>query len=527
MLRTLRTSRRRFLKVAGATTALTAVGGIARPYLSRAADRPLVSHGVQSGDVSLDSGVVWGRADRPARMQIEVATTDSFKDPRGVFVDALPVTDLTAKALIEDLPAGQDIFYRIRFQDHASPTILGEPMVGRFRTAPADRRSVSFVWSGDTCGQGWGIDEARGGMRTYATMLKNQPDFFIHSGDTIYADTPLKAERKLPNGEIWKNLVTEAKSKPAETLDEFRGNFKYNLLDKNLRAFNAEVPMFAQWDDHETYNNWWPGEPLTRAELVRKKFTEKNALELAVRSSRAFHEYMPMRISIAEPGRVYRKISYGPLLDVFMLDMRSYRGPNGVDDQTSYGPDAYFLGPTQVAWLKRELMASRATWKVIANDMPLSLLVVYDTDRKWGVEAIAQGDNGPPRGRELEIADILSFMKHAGIRNTVWLTADVHYTAAHYYDPGKAQFQDFEPFWEFVSGPIHAGAYGPNQLDGTFGPQLMFQKVPPKDQLGSLGTDVQFFGHIAIDGATQVMTVTLKDWNDTALWSTKIEPKLG
>ena len=65
----------------------------------------------------------------------------------------------------------------------------------------------------------------------------------------------------------------------------------------------------------------------------------------------------------------------------------------------------------------------------------------------------AQGD-GPPRGRELEIADLLRFMKTAGIANTVWLTADVHYTAAHYYDPNKAQFQEFEPFWEFVSGPV-------------------------------------------------------------------------
>ena len=72
------------------------------------------------------------------------------------------------------------------------------------------------------------------------------------------------------------------------------------------------------------------------------------------------------------------------------------------------------------------------------------------TPTEWGVEAIAQGD-GPPRGRELEIADLLSFIKHAGVRNTVWLTADVHYTAAHYYDPNKAVFQDFEPFWEFVS----------------------------------------------------------------------------
>jgi alkaline phosphatase D len=198
-------------------------------------------------------------------------------------------------------------------------------------------------------------------------------------------------------------------------------------------------------------NNWWPGEPLTRAEHQRKKYVEKNALLLAARASRAFHDYMPLRFTQAEPGRIYRKISFGPLLDVFMLDMRSYRGPNGEGLEESYGPASYFLGPAQVAWLKRELLNSQATWKVIAADMPIGLIVVYDIDRKWGVEAIAQGD-GPPRGRELEIADILNFIKTAGVRNTLWLTADVHYTAAHYYDPNKAVFQDFEPFWEFVSG---------------------------------------------------------------------------
>ena len=105
-------------------------------------------------------------------------------------------------------------------------------------------------------------------------------------------------------------------------------------------------------------------------------------------------------------------------------------------------------------------------------------MIVYRGLRaqKWGVEAIAQGMDGPPRGRELEIADLLAFIKHAGVRNTVWLTADVHYTAAHYYDPNKAAFQDFEPFWEFVSGPIHAGSFGPNDLDRTFGPQLMYRQ---------------------------------------------------
>jgi alkaline phosphatase D len=442
-----------------------------------------------------------------------------------VFVDALPESNFTAKVLIDGLPAGQDIFYRIRFEDFASPTITGEPMTGRFRTAPGDWRSISFVWSGDTAGQGWGIDESRGGMRTYATMLRNRPDFFIHSGDNIYADGPILAEQKMPNGEIWKNLVTEDKAKSAETLAEFRGNYKYNLLDANVRAFNAEVPIFTQWDDHEVTNNWWPGEPLTRAEHQRKKYGEKNALVLAARAARAFHEYMPLRFTPAEPGRVYRKISYGPLLDVFMLDMRSYRGPNGEGLEESYGPAAYFLGPTQIAWLKRELLSSQATWKVIAADMPIGLIVVYDTDRKWGVEAIAQAD-GPPRGRELEIADILPFIKRAPVRNTVWLTADVHYTAAHRYDPNKAVFQDFEPLWEFVSGPIHAGSFPQNQLDNAFGPQIAYVKAPSApNQPPSDG--LQFFGHVAIDGATQVMTVTLKDWDDRALWSVSLEPKLG
>ncbi|HEY3147466.1 MAG TPA: PhoD-like phosphatase N-terminal domain-containing protein, partial [Dongiaceae bacterium] len=93
-------TRRRFMTTAA--SAIAAVGGIAKPYLSQAADRPLVTHGIQSGDVSIDSGVVWARADRPARMLVEIATTDSFNNIRtAVSVDALPQADFTAKALIE------------------------------------------------------------------------------------------------------------------------------------------------------------------------------------------------------------------------------------------------------------------------------------------------------------------------------------------------------------------------------------------------------------------------------------------
>ena len=222
---------------------------------------------------------------------------------------------------------------------------------------------------------------------------------------------------------------------------------------------------------------------------------------------------MPIRTTQAEAGRVYRRIPYGPLLDVFMLDMRSYREINRED-----GARADILGPTQLAWLKRELMRSQATWKVIAADLPIGV-VSHD--------AIALGD-GPPQSRECEIADLLAFIKHAGVRNTVWLTADMHYTAAHYYDPNRAVFQDFEPFWEFISGPLHAGTWHPQPLDNTFGPRAVFQKGCGADQPDDLAPcfGLQFFGQVTIDGASEAMTVTLKDVADQDLWSVTIEPRM-
>jgi len=339
-------------------------------------------------------------------------------------------------------------------------------------------------------------------------MGKSRPDFFIHSGDHIYADCPIPAERKLPNGEIWRNIVTEEKSRIAQTLADFRGNYKYNLIDWNLRAFNADVPMFAQWDDHEVTNDWIPGQA-----LGWNGYVDKSILTLSARGCRAFHEFMPMRETLAEAGRIYRKIPYGPLLDVFMLDMRSYRTAITAD-----GAAAAILGATQMSWLKRELMNSPATWKIIAADLPIGVV---------SGDAIAQGD-GPARGREIEIADLLAFIKHAGIRNTVWLTADMHYTAAHYYDPNAAVFQDFEPFWEFISGPLHAGTWQPQKLDNTFGPRAVFQKGCGDGQNDDLAPcfGLQFFGHVTIDGATEVMTVTLKDVDDRDLWAVKIEPRM-
>lgn len=479
--------------------------------------RPAIPYGVQSGDVTGSRGIVWSRTDRPARMLIEYATTDSFQDARRVIGPAaLEATDFTAKHDLTGLPAGQDIFYRISFLDLSDLKTVSEPVIGRFRTAPARGEDVVFVWSGDTAGQGWGINLDWGGMKIYETMRRNRPHFFIHSGDTIYADGPIEAEQKLPDGGVWKNIVTEEKSKVAETLAEFRGNYRYNLLDANVRAFNAEVPMFAQWDDHETVNNWYPGEMLVSDD----RYTVKSASLLAARTRRAFGEYMPLR-EIADPERIYRRIGYGPNLDIFVIDMRTYRGRNSANRQPTRSEETAFLGEEQLAWLKRELLASKATWKVISADMPIGILV---RDGKSAFENGANGD-GPALGRELEIADLLRFIKLNNVKNTVWLTADVHYTAAHYYDPDKAQFNDFDPFWEFVSGPLHAGSFGPGEMDDTFGPQVVYVRSPEGRANLPPSAGLQFFGHVRIDGKTRVMTVTLKDLEDPSLYSVDLTPE--
>jgi alkaline phosphatase D len=482
---------------------------------------PQMPYGVASGDVRGRNAVIWSKTDRPARMWIEWDTTEKFANGRVIRgPEATDITDFTAKFELGNLPIGQTICYRVRFEDLRDAKSLSSWQQGKLLTPTAQAKDVFFAWSGDTAGQGYGINPDLGGMPMYETIRKHQPQFFLHSGDTIYADGPLEAELKLDDGKIWKNLVTPAKSKVAETLAEFRGAFAYNLLDENVRKFNTDVPLLVQWDDHEVANNWYPGETL---EDPRYK-VERNASILASRARRAFFDYFPIRDSLATPQRIDRVVHYGPLLDVFVLDKRSYRGSNSANRQEKAGPETALLGPQHLSRLKRQLKASTATWKVIASDMPIGMIV---GDGREHFEAAANG-NGPALGRELEIADLLSFMKREKIFNTVWLTADVHHAAAHFYDPLQAQFSDFEPFWEFVAGPMHAGTFGPSQMDNTFGPQVKFNSVP-KGMKGNRppSEGLQFYGLVKIEAASRTLTVALHNLLGEKLYELGLEPKIS
>ena len=447
-------------------------------------------------------------------MIVEYSTTATFtsvKRVRGSVATA--EAGLTARAKIGDFPPGQDIFYRVRFEDGRA---VSDAVSGRFMSAPIVAVPVRVAWSADVCGQGWGIDSARGGMQLFKTMADARPDVFLHVGDTIYADAPLAPEVKLDDGSIWKNVMTPAKSKVAETLDDFRGNHLYNRLDEHYRRFQSEVAQVTLWDDHEVRDNWFPTEVLTDT-----RYTEKRVSVLARHARQAFLEQYPVTMDRRADALIYRSIPYGPLVEIFALDMRSYRGPNNENLQASLTSEAAFLGSRQVRWLADALAKSKATWKIIAADMPLGLVVSHRPNQH---EAVANGDNGPARGRELEIAGLLRTLKERKVKNVVWVTADVHFCAAHYFNPANAATKDFDPFWEFIAGPAHAGTFNMGELDMTFGPEQRYKGVPA-DLKPNRPPDagLQFFGVCEVDPQTRALTVALINTAGTRVFEQRIE----
>lgn len=510
------TSRRTLL---GASVGALALGAV--PALASASplhqSRPVLGDGVQSGDVTFSSATVWTRSDRTARMIVEASTRPDFAGARRFVGPVLsPSSDFTGKTELVGLPAGRDVHYRVWAQDLDRRRVVSEPLVGRLRTPSRSPRDVDLVWSGDLAGQGYGINPDLGGYRIFSAIADIDPDVYLCNGDNIYADVPIPASQTAPDGSVWRSLTSDAKSKVAETLQEYRGNYRYNLMDDNLRRLYAQTAQIQQWDDHETRNNWYPGETIDDP-----RYTVTDVDVLARRARRAFHEYTPLAPQRDADGRIYRVLHLGPLVDVFVLDMRWYRDPNSPNRQTRN--DGGLLGRRQQRWLERELLASRATWKIISNDMPLTEVVPDATQGQPNFEAVAQGDNGAPLGRELQIAELLHFLQRHRIHNTVWLTTDVHYTAAHYFDPDKAAFDRFDPFWQFTTGPLNAGSFPAAAVDTTFGAQQVFVKAPSTPN--SSPAEWSFFGSVHVDAWSRALRVDLRDHAGQSLWHTTLEPR--
>ena len=250
-------------------------------------------------------------------------------------------------------------------------------------------------------------------------------------------------------------------------------------------------------------NNWWPGEVL--GSPLYAEGTEAN--ELYANSLQALYEYNP----IEADSLIYRKQRFGKHLEIFFPDFRSYRSPNADNDLNDL---ADMMGEEQLEWLKTGLKESTATWKIISSHDPLAVVTGGAGDR----DSFGQEDPDI-KGRELELQDLLSFIHDEGITGVVSLTSDVHFTAHVNMSPEKAEggFTDFTPMDEFVIGPIHAGSFGPNFLDTSFGATYGYEMGPftlGYERWANLSPqthELQSFGHASVseDGKLDIKLMNI------------------
>lgn len=440
---------------------------------------PAVSHGVASGDVTPTSAVVWARAARPAMMRVEYDTSPAFRSPGVARTAVNESTDLTGQVLLEELSPGTEYHYRVRFEVMApnGATSASPYTVGRFRTPPepTEPTALSFVFSGDLGGFPY-CRPADSGYTILGSMADLAPDFFLATGDMIYADTTCPAVR--PDGR--RNLPKPVPDVDSAAVDwsnrtrlrEIYGaNWRYNREDAHLQRLLAATPVYAQWDDHEVINNFGASWEYWN-EANRERAGYANLVEIG---REYFFNYTPTARDRDEPARIYRQFSWGRDVDLFILDTRSYRSRNELEDTNEEAKS--LLGSEQLAWLRAGLEQSRATWKLVASGLPISA-------RSAGTPASGvdgwtggpQGDAASRTGFRRELAMLLGALDAMRVRNVVFLAGDAHRALAIHYET------DFDgdgiplSFHEFIAGPLSANPGGLNnpQLDRTFNPTILY-----------------------------------------------------
>jgi alkaline phosphatase D len=273
----------------------------------------------------------------------------------------------------------------------------------------------------------------------------------------------------------------------SRTLPEFRAKHRYNREDPAVQDFLRRVPVFANWDDHEVRNDFaGTTEPLMPI------------------GRQAFLEYFPMVTGADDPHRMYRAMRWGRLLELFVLDTRQYRSDNGELD----GPGKTMLGAAQRRWLLDAVTGSTATWKVVVTSVPLAIPGGRPERRDSWTDVSVFGL--PPEqgtGFVTERDTILRTLRTRGVRNLIFLAADVHHAELIRHHPTP----DWS-FHEFVAGPLSATMGRPRPLDARLNSRTLFAQ-------GGLYN----YGEIRIEPAH--LTVRILDEQGRELFTHTIGPE--
>ncbi|WP_058044841.1 alkaline phosphatase D family protein [Streptomyces roseifaciens] len=420
-------------------TAVTAVAGAATVALlplaaaapAHAADPSLFLHGVASGDPLPDGVLLWTRvtpspdavpgSGRGADVEVawEVAEDEAFGRvvARGT-VTATAASDHTVKADVRGLRPATGYWYRFAAGGAHSPA-------ARTRTAPAAGAAVAGVRFGVVSCANW----ESGHFAAYRHLADRRDlDAVLHLGDYIYE----YASGTYPPA---KQVVRpHAPAHEIVTLADYRTRHGRYKTDPDLQALHRTHPFVAIWDDHEFANDTWTGGAENHTPGAEGEWAARMAA-----AKQAYFEWMPVRPSTE--GTTYRRLRFGNLADLHLLDLRSFRsqqvkpGNGKVDD-----PERTITGRAQLDWLKAGLASSDTTWRLVGNPVMISPFafgalpahLLEPLAKLLGLPAGGIAANTDQwDGYTDDRRELLAHLSDRGIRNTVFLTGDIHMSWAN------------------------------------------------------------------------------------------------
>jgi len=452
-------TRRRFLAGAGGLAlagGLTSARGFAQsaPEIARGGR---FAQSVASGQPTTNGITLWTKLselERPGRMQFEVSADPDFRSViirRSVTPDAARDFAITTRVESAKLKPSERYFYRFFTCDRTSP-------VGRFRTArPADSREpvrIAF----------FSCQDYESGFYTAHRGIAQEEDLdlVVCLGDYIY-------ERSFDPNKTREDDTGPNGTAEVQTLGEYRDKYRLYHTDADLLAVREAHSLYTIWDDHEVEDNYAADKPGDATQQERVAFLERRA-----NGYRAFFEHMPQFEIAGRPAQIYGTIPLGRNADVLLLDQRQYRSDQPCGDATAPppgtcsekdAPDRTMLGAEQKAWFKEALAGSRATWKIVGNQLQMMSL-----DYARGQPLIVDSWDGYTAERR----ELGEFIRDRKIQNVSYLTGDIHtYFAGNVTPSGReGPGQPAAVATEFVGGSITSEGIADRQGGEQFRDQL-------------------------------------------------------
>jgi alkaline phosphatase D len=488
--------------------------------------------GVASGEVSSSSALLWTRANKAGKLTLTVARDKGLRrDAKTFKLTAAKDADNTVQRSVSGLKPGTTYYFRFSRKGASSDR-------GTFRTAPKGNstKKVRFAWTGDADPV---LDPGTrrlhfGPFDVFKRMASEKNAFNVNLGDTIYSDSDSQFARQDPL---------------ALTVSQKRAKYRTMLTAATLRRLRAAGAMYNHWDDHEFLNDFAIAQ--TRYPTVSgtqegqpPRIVSVDGRKLYKDGVKAFREYMP--VTYSKSKGIYRSFRWGKNLEVFFLDERSFRDA-GADDngtcdnpqgsgnrdlaptapqriRTAFAavvpqlagppppgclerindPNRHYLGTAQLDRFTKAVKRSKATFKVVMNELPIQQFYVDPYDRWEGYAA--------------ERRKLIEFLRD-NVKNVVFLTADVHANLVN--DVRLQTLEDGGPvnsgILEVTSGPSGTDTFKDDIEDDTNNSSAgdlannFFLRQQPPNGPGIRCSNIDVFSYGQVSVTSSKLTIALKD----------------